>query len=188
MPTVRREIPGGIVIAAEPGVYLVQAETEDGAGYYRRVTLAAPAPGPTPPPSPPVPPTPQPEPPPPVPQPQKLTAVVIEESSQRTPAQANVLLSPAVAAYVAAGQHRWYVFDQDAAKAGAVTQCGPGGCRAVPVAKLDPAFAPFFDAARGKQLPRLVIAAQGTGGKILAEIPLPATSAAVLDALKKYGG
>ena len=124
---------------------------------------------------------------PPAPQPQKVTAVVIEESSQRTPAQASVVLSPAIAAWVQAGEHKWYVFDRDAEKAGRVPVCDSRGCRTEERGGLDASFKSFFDAARGKPLPRLVIAAQDKG-TILCEVVLPATASETLALLKKHGG
>ena len=136
---------------------------------------------------PPNPPTPPDPPDPPAPQPQKVTAVVIEESSQRTPAQGSVVLSPTIAAWVQAGGHKWYVFDRDAENAGRVPVCDSRGCRTEQRAALDLSFKPFFEAARGKPLPRLVIAVQGQG-KILCEVALPATASETLALLKKHGG
>ncbi len=136
---------------------------------------------------PPNPPTPPDPPDPPTPQPQKVTAVVIEESSQRTPAQASVVLSPTIASWVQAGGHKWYVFDRDAENVGRVPVCDSRGCRTEQRAGLDPSFKPFFEAARGKPLPRLVIAVQGQG-KILSEVALPATASETLALLKKHGG
>jgi len=133
------------------------------------------------------PPTPPTPPDPPAPQPQKITAVVIEESSQRTPAQASVVLSPTIASWVQAGGHKWYVFDRDAENTSRVPVCDSRGCRTEQRSGLDPSFKPFFDAARGKPLPRLVIAVQGQG-KILSEVALPATASETLALLKKYGG
>ncbi len=138
-------------------------------------------------PDPPTPPNPPTPPDPPTPQPQKVTAVVIEESSQRTPAQASVVLSPNIASWVQAGGHKWYVFDRDAENAGRVPVCDSRGCRTEQRVGLDPGFKPFFDAARGKPLPRLVIAVQGKG-TILCDVALPATASETLALLKKYGG
>jgi hypothetical protein len=138
-------------------------------------------------PDPPTPPNPPTPPDPPTPQPQKLTAVVIEESGQRTPAQASVVLSPTIASWVETGGHKWYVFDRDAENAGRVPVCDSRGCRLEQRGGLDPGFKPFFDAARGKTLPRLVIAVQGQG-KVLCETALPATASETLALLKKYGG
>jgi hypothetical protein len=138
--------------------------------------------GPADPPTPPVPPTP-----PPTPQPQKLTAVVIEESSQRTPAQAGVILAPTIATWVQAGGHKWYVFDRDAENASQAPVCDSRGCRIEQRSGLDASFKPYFDVARGKPLPRLVIGVQGKG-TILCDGPLPATAAETLALLKRFGG
>jgi hypothetical protein len=113
--------------------------------------------------------------------------VVIEESSQRTPAQASVVLSPSIASWVQAGGHKWYVFDRDAESAGRVPVCDSRGCRTEQRAGVDAGFKPFFDAARGKPLPRLVIAVQGQG-KILSETALPATAGDTLTLLQQFGG
>jgi hypothetical protein len=79
------------------------------------------------------------------------------------------------------------VFDRDAETAQQVPVCDSRGCRTEQRSGLDASFKPFFDAARGKPLPRLVIAAQGKG-TIVSEIALPATASETLALLKKFGG
>jgi hypothetical protein len=122
---------------------------------------ATPTPSPTPGPSPA---------PTPVPVAQTLWITVIEESAQRTPAQAAVITSKAVADLVKAKSHHWRVADQNAKdESGAV-----------------PAdLAGYIQHAAGK-LPYIALTDQA--GKIIYEGALPATEAELVSLLKKYGG
>jgi hypothetical protein len=138
---------------------------------------------PEPPPLPiPTPPAPAPNP---TPQPQRITAAVIEESAERTPDQAAIVLDPRIAEYCKAGGHVWYVWDKDSEAQQRVQVCGPNGCRIELRGGVDPSWLPFFAAAKGKTLPRLVI---GAGGKILSEGPLPDSVDKTLEILRKFGG
>ena len=96
-----------------------------------------------------------------------LTAIVVEDSAHRTPAQAAVLTDPDLLAYVAEKQIAWHVIDQ--------AETGP-----------DLAEVQFaMDSAKNCQLPVLVLRV-GTGKpKLLA---LPGTAEACLAVLKLYAG
>ncbi|MFZ5833210.1 MAG: hypothetical protein ACOY3P_24240 [Planctomycetota bacterium] len=134
----------------DPVVYLYQI------GPYG----AQPQPEPDPKPDPQPDPKPEPEP---QPTPSELWAVVVEESSQRTPEQAAILASPQVRALFPEGRFR--VLDQDAQAADAKT---------------------YLDRSRGKPLPVLYLI--DPQARVHYEGPLPATLEAFTSLLREKGG
>jgi hypothetical protein len=115
--------------------------------------------------------TPQPSPSP-TPQPaaQTIWITVVEETSQRTPQQAAVINSKAVADLIQARGHYWRAIDQNARNEQGQAPAD---------------LAAYVQRSAGR-LPYVILT--DSAGKILFEGPLPATEQAMLDLVKKYGG
>lgn len=122
----------------------------DGKLFASSVTLSTSAPEPQPDPTPgPTPPGPK-------------VVVIVEESSQRTPAQAKLLLDPTWRRQLAQAGHVVYVADKDAA--------------------VPPDLQPYVAMTAGKRLPWLIVATKS--GRIVREMPLPTTADSILAALE----
>lgn len=155
---------------APPGAYTVEAVVVNFTGkrinrFKLPVLIGTPGPQPDPQPDPDPKPSPNPEPGP-KPDPSKLWVVVVEESAQRTPAHATVILSQEFRATVPQGQ--WRLVDKD-----------------TPVAQ---GLQSYVDRAKGRTLPQMFVV--DTAGKILWEGPLPGTPAdavGVVEKVKKGG-
>jgi hypothetical protein len=96
-----------------------------------------------------------------------LTAIVVEDSSHRTPAIGAVLTDPTLLAFVAQNNVSWRVIDQ--------AEAGPD--------LVDVQFA--LDGAKNCPLPALVLR-RGAGKPTV--IALPGTAEACLAVLKRYAG
>ncbi len=130
------------------------------------------APNPTPEPSPapsPVPPTPDP-----APRPQKIAVTIIEESHDRTPAQAGIIASQTLRDFAKRGGHAFNSIDKDVRNSDGAS----------PVR-----FKQWIDYANSKnvRLPYLFITTLD-GGKLLWDGPLPENENAILAKMKYYGG
>jgi hypothetical protein len=88
----------------------------------------------------------------------KVCVVVVEESSLRTPAQADVMADPAFRKWLADGGHQWAVVDKDDPQSGAA------------------GYAPYV-AATGLPTVILIDATAATASKPLSVFKLPATAA-----------
>lgn len=128
-----------------------------------------PGPSPVDPPAP-TPPGPVDPPKPPTPKEAPLWVVVVEESAKRTPQQAAMLASPALAARLKAKGHHFRIVDKDAK--------APDGSQAD--------YAAFVQRAAGKDLPQLFLVT--TDGDVRFEGRLPEPEAALIDTLGKAGG
>jgi hypothetical protein len=88
----------------------------------------------------------------------KVCVVVVEESSLRTPAQADVMADPAFRKWLADGGHKWAVVDKDDPQSGAA------------------GYAPYV-AATGLPTVIMIDATAATASKPLSVFKLPATAA-----------
>jgi len=129
--------------------------------------IPSPGPGPSPEPVPPVPtPTPTPEPEPLAP---LWGSLIIEETGQRTPGQATVILSRELALYFQTSKLAFRIEDQDAE--------GPDG-------KTPEDLTPYIERAKKAGVPQVFIIA--TDGKIVHQGSLPATSSAFVALMRLY--
>jgi hypothetical protein len=157
----------GLFVSARPGIYYFALVAASGdkiavARHTLVVEQGQPDPGPSPTPNP------APDPVPPVPT-GKLWTVMVEESSQLTPAQGRVVTSKAVADWIAAGgHHRAWVIDKDT----------------VDENDRQPASLREY-IARAKSLPYLFLVSES--GIVVHEGPLPDSDTAFLELLKRYG-
>ncbi len=105
---------------------------------------------------------------------QKIAVTILEESHDRTPAQAAVIASPALRQYAAAGGHVFAAIDKDVKS---------------PDGSTPAKFKEWIDyaASRGAALPHIFVTAKDSG-QLLYDGPLPATEAEALSIAKKYGG
>ncbi len=134
------------------------------------------------------PPTPQPPTPPPTPptpaKPAHVSAVIIEETSKRTPAQAAAIFDAGLQDWAKTRGHQVYVFDKDLdPDKPTETPDDPKTASAAPP-KAPDKFKPFFQSARDKPLPRLVIAETGATA-VTVDVPCPETAAAIIDTIKQ---
>ena len=154
---------GGTILVVETRVQgsrvLASASLVDGQlSAEQHEVVVGEGPGPDPPPPPPPPPT------------DVLWVLVVEESSQRTPEQAAVLVSPKVRAWFAADEDRhWRLVDRDV-----LDEHG----------NVPEDLARWIKMAEGLTLPRVFLINE-TGG-LVDQVPLPATPEAMLDLLKQY--
>lgn len=116
----------------------------------------------------PAPPTPPPNP---QPQPTRFFVVVVEETGQAAGTRGAMLQDAALAQRFKDQGHRWRVVDKDVV--------GPDGRPPADVK-------PFLDAAAGVALPQLFLIAPD--GSVRYKGDRPATAAALLDLIKRYGG
>jgi len=123
---------------------------------------------------PPVPPVP-PDPPPPLPPPpivvEQLHAIIVEESADRTPEQAKVVLSKAVRDYLTSVDGVLHIVDQDVTDGDGNTPTTVAG---------------WIERAKDKTLPWLFLVAEN--GREVASQALPTTPEKFLELLTRYGG
>jgi hypothetical protein len=156
-----------LFVSPKPGTYyfaLVVAAGDTIAVAKHTLVVETPQPTPNPHPTP----NPAPDPVPPVPT-GKLWTVIVEESSQLTPAQGRVVTSKTIADWIATrGHHHAWVIDKDALDEN----------------NRQPASLHEY-IARAKSLPYLFLVSES--GTIVHEGPLPESEATLLELLKKYG-
>jgi hypothetical protein len=134
-------------------------------------------PAPQPPPQPPTPPAPA--------KPAHVSAVIIEETAKRTPAQAAAMLDSGLQDWAKTRGHQLYVFDKDLDPDKTADPGDPDKPGAAAPPKAPDKFKPFFQSARDKPLPRLVIAETGATA-VTVDVPCPETAAAIRDVIQQH--
>ena len=171
VPTSAGPAAGIAMPAADGQVYLVLSVVTPGGQLVMPFTIVpygAPTPGPGPEPGPGPGPIPVPG--------GKLFVLVVTETKDQTPEQATVLNSKAARDLMAAKSWQWRIVDQDVKDENGKPPADIG--KWIEQAKTW--------AAAGNKLPCLMILDEQ--GAVLSQGPLPATEAAYLELLKKFGG
>lgn len=172
VPTSAGPAAGIAMPAADGQVYLVLSVVTPGGQLVMPFTVVpyGPTPGPGPEPGPGPGPAPDPVP------VGKLFVLIVTETKDQTPEQATVLNSKAARDLMAAKSWQWRIVDQDVVDESGKPPADIG--KWVQQAKTW--------AAAGNKLPCLMILDEQ--GAVLSQGPLPATEAAYLELLKKFGG